>query len=364
MGVVGAVVVVVAIAAALVAARYFFGRAMFEPGTVARRIAAEGESLEPLQKAAGEDPWQVAPGIALHHFATGSGEDVVVVHGGPGIAPERPWRGAEHLAGLRLHFYHQRGCGLSSRPITAPPEGSTYRKIVAAEGRLGLAEQIADLERIRRILGREKLVLVGHSFGALIAGLYAAEFPDRVQALVLVAPAPLFEIPVPEGDLFAQIRGRLPAAMQGEFDAYLKEYFDFPALMKLDEARLSAFFGRLSRFYAAAAGMDWKPEGPGRALGGWMQIGVFLSLGRSHDWTAAMKGVTVPVLVVHGEKDLQPRAASERIARLFPAGRLTAVAGAGHFPFDEQPAAFAAAVGKFLAEVTERAPVRAAAAAP
>jgi len=35
--------------------------------------------------------------------------------------------------------------------------------------KLGLAEQVADIERIRRILGREKLILMGHSFGADLA---------------------------------------------------------------------------------------------------------------------------------------------------------------------------------------------------
>lgn len=347
----GGLLLLVVIAAAALAARHFLGRAMYEPGTVARRIAEAGESLDPLQGPGEGNTWTVAPGVVLHHFATGDGEDVVVVHGGPGIAPERPWRAAERLPGLRLHFYHQRGCGLSTRPITAPPAGSTYRRMVEAEARLGLAQQVADLERIRRLLGRERLVLVGHSFGALIAALYAAEFPERVRALVLVAPAPLFEVPTPEGDLFALIRARLPADRRQEFEAYLKAFFDFPELLKLDEARLSAFLGRLAPFYAEAAGLPWKPEGPGPALGGWMQLGVYLSLGRRHDWRGSMRAVTVPVLVVHGEQDLQPRAASERIAGLFPAGRLAVVTGGGHFVFDEAPEAFAATVREFLSSL-------------
>lgn len=356
---IGLLVLGVAVAAAL-AARHFMGRAMYEPGTAAKRIAGAGESLDPVARADGENAWPVAPGIVLHHFAVGTGEDVVVVHGGPGIAPAQPWRAAEQLPGLRLHFYHQRGCGLSSRPITSAPEGSTYERMVELEARLGLAEQVADLERIRRLLGRDQLVLIGHSFGALIASLYAAEFPERVRALVLVAPAPLFQMPVPDGDLFAQIRARLPAAMHEEFDTYLREYFDFPALMKLDEERLSEFLGRLKRFYAVAAPAPWRPERPAPAPGGWVQLAVYLSLGRHHDWRPALRAVTAPVLVVHGEQDLQQRAASEAIARLFQGGRLGVVAGAGHFPFDQEPAAFAAAVREFLSTL----PGRSSAAAP
>jgi proline iminopeptidase len=343
------VVVLVTASVAVVAARRFMERPMFEPGSAGRRVVAAGERLDPPSGATVEGGWQVAPGVTLHHFEAGRGEDVIVVHGGPGIAPEHPWRAAEHLPDLRLHFYHQRGCGLSTRPLTAPPEGSTYRRMVAAEARLGLAEQIADLERIRRLLGRERIVLFGHSFGALIAALYAAEFPERVRALVLVAPAPLFELPVPGGDLFASIRARLPAAMRPQLDAYVEEAFDFPALTKLDERQLSALAGRLAPLYAAASEVPWRADGSGAAApGGWMQLGVYLSLGRRHDWRGALRAVTAPVLVIHGERDLQPRAASEGVARLFAAGRLSVVPRAGHFVFDDEPAAFAKAVREFM----------------
>jgi pimeloyl-ACP methyl ester carboxylesterase len=88
----------------------------------------------------------------------------------------------------RVHAYDQRGCGRSTRPFTGPLEGSFYSKLRTVEARLGLAAQIADIERIRRILGRDRFIVVGHSFGALIAALYAAEFPDRVRALVLRSP--------------------------------------------------------------------------------------------------------------------------------------------------------------------------------
>jgi proline iminopeptidase len=354
------IALVVVVAAGLLAFRWLTGRAMFTPGQAAARIAAAGESLDPAGPD-GAGPWKVAPGVELFHFAAGAGEDVLVIHGGPGIAPERPWRAAARLDGLRLHFYHQRGCGRSTHPITAPPEGSTWQRIAAAEARLGLAEQVADVERVRRILGKERLVVIGHSFGALVASLWAAEFPARVKALVLVAPAPLFELPGgKESDLFALVRARLPAALHAEYDAYLEESFDFSAALALDDAALSARWARFGRFYVAAGGMAPPPAGaeagPPPMPGGWMQLGVFLSMGRRHDWRAAMRAAAAPVLVVHGERDLQPRAQSERVSRLFPAGRLAVVPGAGHFVFDEAPDAFAEVVRRFLADVGAIAP--------
>lgn len=138
-----------------------------------------------------------------------------------------------------------------------------------------------------------------------------------------------------------------------EVDAYLEESFGFPALTKLDERRLSALAARLAPLYAAASEVRWRADGSGAAApGGWMRLGVYLSLGPRHDWRGALRAVTAPALVMHGERDLQPRAASEDVARPFTAGRLRVIPRAGHFVFDDGPAAFAAALRELLDQVS------------
>jgi proline iminopeptidase len=325
-------------------------RPMFEPRTVAARIASAGEGLGPELGAAAEATrWRVAPGIELRHEAVGAGRDIVVVHGGPALPYPRPWRAAELLStGLRWHFYDQRGCGGSSRPFDRAPTANTWKSMQTVEAKLGLAEQVADLERIRRLLGKERLTLVGHSFGALIAALYAAEWPERVEALVLVAPAPLFTMPANDADLFSLLRSRLPPGSAADYDAYVRRYFDFRAQFAKDEASLGSFFGEFGRFYGLAARRT--PPENGATPGGFLTLALYLSLGQRHDWTLAMSGVTAPVLVIHGEEDLQPRAATERVAALFARSHVQALPDAGHFPFDEQPEAFAQAVSDFLRE--------------
>ncbi len=98
--------------------------------------------------------------------------------------------------------------------------------MTALERELGLGAQVADMERIRRILCVEKLIIIGHSFGGFWASLYAAEFPERVEALILVAPADVLLIPQTGGGLFEAVRRRLPEEMQAEYAAYLRDYFD------------------------------------------------------------------------------------------------------------------------------------------
>ncbi|QRK07202.1 alpha/beta hydrolase [Archangium violaceum] len=348
----GALVLLVGVA---VGAWWWMGRALFQPGTVEQTLAARGETLEvPPGQRADASEWQVAPGVRLHHMAVGEGRDVVVVHGGPGLPPAAPWRAAV-LTGdtLRWHFYDQRGCGASSRPLTHAPTGGTWQAMREVEARLGLAAQLADLERIRRLLGRERLTLVGHSFGALVAALYAAEWPERVEALVLVAPAPLVTMPAGDGDLFTQVRARLDAEGQRALEVWMEHTFDLPARLKDDEARLAEHFAGFGPLYAQAMRRERpgaRPPGSG-APGGFLSLGLYLSLGRHHDWSDWLRRVRAPTLVIHGAEDLQPRSATARVVQALPHARLVELAGSGHFPFEEQPGAFAATLRAFLAEV-------------
>ncbi|QSQ23275.1 alpha/beta hydrolase [Pyxidicoccus parkwayensis] len=346
---------VILLAGAAAAAWWWMGRGLFQPGTVEQTLTARGETLDvPPGQQADAPRWRVAPEVELHHVAVGQGRDVVVVHGGPGLPPAAPWRAALLPGdGLRWHFYDQRGCGASSRPLTHAPAGGTWKAMQEVEARLGLAEQLADLERIRRLLGKERLTLVGHSFGALVAMLYAAEWPERVEALVLVAPAPLVTMPVGDGDLFTQVGARLDAEGRRALDAWMARTFDFPARLKEDEAALSEHFARFGPLYAQAV----RKERPGALLpasgtpGGLLSLGLYLSLGRHHDWSAWLGRVHAPTLVIHGAEDLQPRAATARVVEALPQARLMELAGTGHFPFEEQPEAFASTVRAFLTEV-------------
>jgi len=322
------------------------GRPSYQPGMV-REEAELRSPLEPPVQPEGDEFWRAAEDIELYHYARGEGRDVLVVHGGPGYPYREPLPGLAALEeDYRFHYYDQRGCGKSTRPIQAFESSSFYQNTQVLERTLGLSAQIADIERIRRILGQEKIILVGHSFGGFLASLYASEFPEHTAGLVLVAPADVLVMPQEGEDLFGLVREGLTEEDREAYDALVEEYFNFREIFAKTDSQLAALQDEFGTYFQrAAGGSEALDQGE---TGGWMVWAMYFSMGRRHDYRAALEKVSAPVLVLHGEEDLQNESVSRSYAGAFPEGRFRVIADAGHFPFREQPAAFAEVVGRFL----------------
>lgn len=347
--------IVVAVLAVLSFAGYFawyrITGPMYQPGMVraGKNLRA---SLDPPPQIGQAGFWQVEPDVRLHYFSSGRGEPVLVIHGGPGHPATKPWTGLDLLADRhRFYYYDLRGAGESTRLFDRFSSSNTWGNMQTLDRGYGMGAQVADVERIRRILGPDKLTLVGHSFGGLIAALYAAEFPEHVQRLVLISPAGVLVMPPADGGLFALIRQRLPESRRPEFDAFLKEYLDFRGLFAKDEAAAIALNDRMDGYYMAAypnpAIMKGGHVGQTRP-GGWMVFGAYLSMGRHHDYLDAMKSTSFPVEILHGADDVQPEKDSRTYLEIYPQASFEAIVGAGHFAFEEQPEEFATRIRNFL----------------
>jgi proline iminopeptidase len=327
---------------------YMSTQPLYKPGMV-----QEMKSLTPPTQSVDGETWRVEPEIELAHFAVGEGRNVLVIHGGPGQPFLQPMSGLDPLTSeFRFHYYDQRGCGESTRPIDRFESPNVYENMMALDQSLGLGAQIADIERIRQILGDDKIILVGHSWGGFLASLYAAEFPEHVDALILVSPANMLVMPQPdaESDLFAAVRAKLPVDEQAEFDAFMQEYMNFNTLFQKSDADLVAMNERFGKYFIQVVDIDPQMPTQGKP-GGWMVWGMYVSMGQRHDYRAALHEVTAPVLVIHGADDLQSEAATRMYVEAFPNAELVVIENAGHFSFEEQPDNFARIMGQFLLEL-------------
>ncbi|MBI9044672.1 MAG: alpha/beta hydrolase [Anaerolineaceae bacterium] len=347
-------IIVILIIIVVILFLYMSSQPLYRPGMV-RREENLSAPLDPPEQIGGSSTWLVETGIALEHFADGEGRNVLVIHGGPGQPFDQPGAGLSLLNdSFRFHYYAQRGCGESTRPIDRFDSPNIYQNMQTLDRTLGLGAQIADIERIRHILGEEKLILVGHSWGAFLASLYAAEFPDHVEALVLVSPANTLIMPQPDtdSDLFASVREQLNPEEQAVYDTFMEEYFDFGALFQKSEADLIAMNEKFGEYYMmvmdveALESPDELPE-QGKP-GGWMVWAQYVSMGQRHDYSQALGDVQSPVLVIHGAEDLQSEAASRMYAEAFANAQFVIIPDASHASFEDQPEQFAQIVGAFL----------------
>jgi proline iminopeptidase len=244
-----------------------------------------------------------------------------------------------------FYYYDQRGSGNSTRPFDRFASSNYVENMTGLERTLGIGAQLADIERIRRILGQDKLILVGHSWGGLLAALYAAEFPDHVQALILVSPADALVMPQEGGGLFEQVRRRLPADQRAAYDDWYRGYMDFGGLFAKSENDLAQLNTEFGEFYRQVS--DSPMRGQGKP-GGWMVWAMYLSMGTRHDWRDALKAIRAPTLVIHGRKDLQPEQASRVYAASIPNAQFQIIENAAHFSFEQNPTTFASVVENFL----------------
>jgi proline iminopeptidase len=345
--------ILVVLALILIGAAFFWymsQQPLYKPGMVraGKNLRAP---LTPPTQPDNDHFWKVEEDIQIYHFSEGEGRNVLIVHGGPGYPYAEPWLGLAPLTSdYAFHYYDQRGSGNSTRPIDTFASSNFYQNATSLDRTLGIGAQLADIERIRHILGDEKLIIIGHSFGGFLASLYAAEFPEHVEALVLIAPAELLVMPQKEGGgLYEVIGERLPEELREEYAAFLDNYLDFKNLFTRSEDDLVALNQGFGKFYAAVTDITSVPK-QGEP-GGWMTFAVFLSMGRRHDYRDALESARAPVLVIQGTDDLQTEDASRAYVDAFPNAEFEVIQNAGHFPFLDQPDDFAVSVGQFLAEL-------------
>lgn len=262
----------------------------------------------------------------LFEYRSGSGPEVVVLHGGPGAHHDYLLPGFDHLAHARtLVYYDQRGGG---------------RSPVGRDVPVGWREQVDDLEALRDLWRMDRLHLCGYSWGALLAMLYAITYPTRVASLALVSPAP------------AAKRERLV------FEQNLMRRNATPELVAartalqgsgLRSQDLAAYNRRL--FELAVSGYF---HDPARAteltpfrITGRTQQDVWNSLGDEFDLRPALTCLDVRALVVHADDDPIPVPTAQATADALNAP-LVILPQCGHVPYVESPEAFVAALDPFL----------------
>jgi proline iminopeptidase len=266
-------------------------------------------------------------GVRLWAARSGRGEPLVLCHGGPGL-----WDMfgdvAAPLADLATVVrWDQRGCG-RSQPCAGPWTTERF---------------VADLDAVRRHFALDRMVLLGHSWGAQLALSYALAHPERLAALVYVSGTGIDPVSSWHGPFEENFLARL-----GEVPERLARWRELP-----DGDRERAVLQWSVEF----EDRERAPEHARRMAEPWFGINFACNKALNAETTrawgtpelyAACQALDLPVLVVDGARDIRPRSAVDSLERALPRVTRVTLPDAGHLPWVEDPKGFQEAVAALL----------------
>jgi pimeloyl-ACP methyl ester carboxylesterase len=245
--------------------------------------------------------------VAIAYQVVGEGAfDIVVV---PGFVShvELGWDVPGHgelrrrlAAFARLIVFDKRGTGLSDRAVASA----------------SFEQRIDDIRAVMDAAGSTRAALVGISEGAPMSLLFAATYPSRVAALVLVAPfarmlwAPDYPWGISE-DAYAAGASEETRRLYGSREEAIK--YISTAVGESAEA--------LADYFRSSAS-------PGA-------VDAINHMNREIDVRQALPAVAAPTLLIRGEHDHLPIEGARFIAERIPGARLITLEGAHHLPVGE-----------------------------
>jgi len=248
----------------------------------------------------------------IHHEVVGEGMPIVFIHG-LGATSNVWFAEREALSErFRVVVYDRSGCGQSSR----------------RDDGYSVESWGAELAGLLDDLGVETAVVVGHSLGSMVAQHFAATYPERTRALVLVGAEAALS---PEGRDILSTRASLieERGLSGVVDSWLGSVLA-PASRLADPVMAgllrAMFLSYDARSYAQQA----------RAL-------------RDADVRPQHRGISCPTLLLAGDEDpVTPLAWQQAIHEAIRGSQVRIIPGTAHMPMLESPMEFHVALLEFL----------------
>ncbi|MDP3339959.1 prolyl aminopeptidase [Frigidibacter sp.] len=270
--------------------------------------------------------------IFYERVGTPGARPAVFLHGGPGGGINPDYRRFFDPARYDLLLFDQRGCGRST-PHASLEANTTWHLV-------------ADIERLRALVGCDKWLVFGGSWGSTLALAYAQTHPQRVSALILrgiytVTRAEIdwyyrfgvsemfpdawerFVAPIPEAerhDLIAAFRKRLTSDSEAERLEAARAWaiWEGETITLLPRPEVEATYGD-AHFALAFARL----ENHYFLHDCWLEPGQLLR--------DMPKLAGIPGEIIHGRYDMPcPLRTAWELHKRWPGSRLQIVEGAGH----------------------------------
>jgi proline iminopeptidase len=221
------------------------------------------------------------------------------------------------------------------------------------------ARHISDLKAIIEKIGAQKVILIGQSWGAILAVLFTADNADKVEKIIFTSPGPVYpyrpelaNIKAPDSfhlrtPYYSNAEGNKKAnSIRTKTMAFFATTFG-KKLAPDEEA--DAFATYLNYEVNKSVVCDTSKVLPPEAGSGYYAgVMTFRNLLNVKDPRPKIKNSTIPILVMKGQCDNQLWGYTSEYLDLFPNHQLVIIANAGHAISIEQQELYIKTIRNFL----------------
>jgi len=305
---------------------------LFLLGSIDGKAATEQKIASPSQQGFINVPEEK---LYYQRFGSqGQGIPIIVLHGGPGmdqsyLLPQMLELAKDH----EVIFYDQRGSGKSSsRPLDVE--------------QMNMKRFVKDLEAVRKYFGFQKMILLGHSWGGILAAEYEVIYPQHVAGLILMDSVPMtlkgmkvfdqrcaskmaaIQKPLDQLEHSSAFRNGDPRAVEKQYRMIFETY----CYKKSDAQKITLNFSKATTVNSQQIEKIFGEN--------------FFS--KPYDLRPQLHQLSIPILIIHGDQDPVPVATALETKNALPNSTLVILKNCGHFSYIEQSKKCFEVIEKFL----------------
>ncbi len=270
----------------------------------------------------------------IYYETYGEGDPILIINGGPGMNS----RGFRSIAKLlsknhKTIIYDQRGTG-----------NSTVSDISVETITMDL--MVSDIEKLRKHLKLDRWIVMGHSFGGMLASYYTTKHPSKISALLLSSSGGL------NLDLLGYVGQNISSKLSIDETRRLQEWTQ--RISKGD----TMYHARLERGKALAPAYLYDKNNVPQIAERLTQLNltinslVFRNLQKiNFDCSETLKSFDKPVLIIQGKQDIIDQKTATSAHKVFPNSRLVLLDECGHYGWLDKKEEYLSEVFSFLESI-------------
>ncbi len=275
---------------------------------------------------------------------------IIYLHGGPGghvTNLDIKVLSALSYDGYDIYLYDQVGSGQSERSKNI----NNYT----------VDHHLKDIEEITKVIGAEKIIFIGQSWGSILSLLFTADNPDKVAKIIFSSPGPIYPFnnglinsQTPDSihlknPVFTNLQGnKIAKNLRIKAIEICATSFGIRLASDIEADEFETYLNyEVDKSTVCDTSKILKADAGG---GFYARVMTFKSLKEIQNPRPKILNSRIPVLVLKGECDNQKWGFTNEYLNLFKNHQLKIIPNAGHFILIEQPDLYLKYVRQFLNE--------------